>query len=307
MLFVYDFEFNLLMVEPQIIKSKWTIYYNNVGIFEAHLPMTSELTELISRNPYIVVKQHGLSAIIVGKELKDELIIYGRTCNWLLSKRITPAYKAGLILAGNLAVQMVENAFYDVDNFILGDRIHGDEINFEKKEGTTLDAVIDCLELSGLGHELRFDEKRKIWEFNLLSGCNNNLTLSESHRNSYDIEISEDIIDLATCGIFEKKTGDGYESTVLNKDPDKIGIYRWEAKLYGTTETEAQIDLEKLCRKRQITMSVNDVYWGKDYNLGDTVTLKIVKGTYRRTEKRRIHGVEICVEQGVYKEQPIFE
>ena len=69
MLFVYDFEFNLLLAEPSVIKSRWVVYYNNVGTFEAHLPISSELTEIVSKNSYLVVKQHGLSAVIVGKEL----------------------------------------------------------------------------------------------------------------------------------------------------------------------------------------------------------------------------------------------
>jgi len=307
MLFVYDFEFNLLLAEPSVIKSRWVVYYNNVGTFEAHLPISSELTEIVSKNSYLVVKQHGLSAVIVGKELGDELILYGRTCNWLLSKRITPKILPSNVTAGQFASQMVTNAFSDVANLTVGSVVSGVEIEFEKDEGTTLDAVSECLSLSNLGHELCFDEKEKKWVFNVLSGRENSLILSESHKNAYETKVSGDIIDLATCGIYDKKTDEGYESSVVVSDSEKTGIYRWEAKLAGTTETEAQINLGKLCEKNEISMSVYDVFWGKDYALGDTVTLKITKGPYRRTEKRRMRGVEVCLEQGVYREQPIFE
>ena len=66
MLFVYDFEFHLLLAEKGIIRSRWIVYYNDVGTFEAHLPVTSELCQIISENPYLVIKQHGLSAVVVG-------------------------------------------------------------------------------------------------------------------------------------------------------------------------------------------------------------------------------------------------
>ena len=114
-------------------------------------------------------------------------------------------------------------------------------------------------------------------------------------------------MDFATCGKYDKKTDDGYVSTALLGDTDKKGIYRWEAKLTGSTETEAQLSLNKLCEKNKISMSVNDVFWGRDYALGDVVSLQIIKGDYRKTVKRRMLGVEISVEEGVYKEQPIFE
>ena len=307
MLFVYDFEFNLLLAERGIIRSKWIVYYNDVGTFEAHLPITSKLTKIVSENPYLVVKQHGLSAIIVGKELSDELVLYGRTCNWLLTKRITPEFLIDTVFTGDTASQLVKEAFSDVENFHIGTVVSGDEAELEIKEGTTKDAVCKCLSLSSLGHELCFDEKEKKWEFNILSGKNNSLILSEAHKNAYDTSVSWDILDLASCGIYDKETEDGYQRTTLSGDTEKTGIYRWEAKLSGETEEEAKISLGKLCENTRISMTAQDIFWGKDYALGDVLTLQIIKGSYKKTEKRRVIGVEISERQGVYEEQPVFE
>lgn len=306
-LFVYDFEFNLLLAEPGIIRSRWEIYYNDIGTFEAHLPIASELTKIISENPYLVVKQQGMSAIIVGKELGDELVIYGRTCNWLLSKRITPAYPQNTVFAGDTAVEMVTKAFSDVKNFSVGNVITGDSIEFESEEETTFDAVQDCLERSHLGHELCFDVSGKKWEFNILCGKDNELILSEAHRNAYDTKVTWDIIDLATCGVYKQKTDDGFLSATITGDFEKSGIYRWEAKLDGCSEPEAVNSLDKLCEKTRISMSTHDVLWGRDYALGDVVSLQIIKGAYKKTEKRRVIGVEICVDRGVVTQQPVFE
>lgn len=307
MLFVYDFEFNLLLVETGIIKSRWVVYYNDVGTFEAHLPITSDLTRIISENRYLVVKQHGLSAIIVGKELGDELVLYGRTCNWLLTKRITAERASAKVYPGTVAKDMVQEAFSDVDNFVIETAPKGTEVEFECRQNTTLKLVRDCLELSNLGHELCFNDKTKNWEFRVLEGIENELILSEAHQNAYDTKISWDILDLATCGVYEKKTSNGYTSAKITGDSDKTGIYRWEAELLGETENEARMNLEKLTHKNKISLTTEDVFWKKDYALGDVVRLQIIKGDYRTTEKKRVSGVEITTRQGEYSEQPIFE
>lgn len=307
MLFVYDFEFNLLLVETGIIKSRWVVYYNDVGTFEAHLPITSELTRIVSENQYLVVKQHGLSAVIVGKELGNELVLYGRTCNWLLSKRITPKRSSETVYPGSLAVEMVKEAFSDVANFVTCDAPKGEQAEFETRQGTTINAVRDCLALSNLGHELSFNDKTGNWEFSVLEGAESELILSEAHKNACDTKISSDILDLATCGVYDKKTATGYTSTEIAGDSEKTGIYRWEAELFGETENEAKNSLEKLTQKNKISMTTNEISWKKDYALGDVVRLQIIKGAYRTTEKKRVSGVEITTRQGEYSEQPIFE
>ncbi len=306
-LFIYDFEFNLLLAETGIIKSRWVVYYNDVGTFEAHLPITSELTRIVSENQYLVVKQHGLSAIIVGKELGDELVLYGRTCNWLLSKRITPEKTLSTAYSGDMAKEMVQTAFSDVNNFTILNAPQGSKVEFECRQSITLNSVRDCLKLSNLGHELCFNEKTKVWEFSVLEGTESELILSEAHRNAYNTKISWDILDLATCGVYDKKTDSGYTSTNITGDTEKTGIYRWEATLLGETENEARINLEKLTHKNKIFMTTDGISWKKDYALGDVVRLQIIKGEYRTTEKKRVSGVEITTRQGEYSEQPIFE
>lgn len=306
-LFVYDYEFNLLLAETGIIKSRWVVYYNDVGTFEVHLPITSELTKIVSENPYLVVKQHGLSAIIVGKELGDELVLYGRTCNWLLSKRITEKVDKENVYAGSVVQEMVEDAFSDVSNFTIS-TIHGENrVDFEYRQSKTLDAVRECLKLSNLGHELCFNEKTKNWEFNVFQGAERDLILSEAHRNAYDTKISSDILDLATCGVYNKKTSSGYTSTKITGDAEKKGIYRWETMLSGETANEAKMDLGKFAEKNKISMTTDEILWKRDYGLGDIVRLQIIKGAYKKTERKRISGVEITTRQGEYSEQPIFE
>lgn len=307
MLFIYDFDFNLLLVEKGIIRSRWVVYYNDVGTFEAHLPATSELCRIVSENPYLIVKQHGLSAIVVGYELSDELIVYGRTCNWLLTKRITPETPTKTALAGEMASQFVEEAFYDVDNFVLNTLALGESVEFKTEEDTTFSAVKNCLEISGLGHELDFDEKDKKWEFNIFSGSENEIILSEAHKNACNTGISFDILDYASCGNYEKETANGVKNVQVVKDSDKTGILRWEVKLSGETEEEAEKELQSLNQKYELTMDTYGISWKKDYALGDTLRIQVIKGDFKRNEVRKVIGVEISVEQGSYKESPILK
>lgn len=307
MLFVYDFESNLLLAERSIIRSRWVVYYNDVGTFEAHLPTTSELSRIVSENPYLVVKQHGLSAIVVGYELSDELVIYGRTCNWLLTKRITAKIAKGTVFAGEKTAEMVRDAFSDVENFEVKSVASGEKKEFEAEEGTTLSAVCKCLESSGLGHELIFNEKDNKWEFNILSGKENEIILSEAHKNASNTGISFDLLDYASCGRYEREKTDGVDTIKIVKNAEKTGIYRWEAKLSASSEEEATKELEALNQKYQLSMDTDGISWKKDYNLGDVLRLQVIKGSFKKNEKRKVMGVEILVEQGIYKETPILK
>ncbi len=307
MLFVYDFESNLLLAEKSIIRSRWVVYYNDVGTFEAHLPATSDLSRIVSENPYLVIKQHSLSAVVVGYELSDELVIYGRTCNWLLSKRITPKIAKKAVFAGEKTAEMVRDAFSDVTNFEIKSIVSGDKTEFETEEGTTLSAVCKCLDNSGLGHEITFNEKDNKWEFNIFSGKENEIILSEAHKNAYNTGISFDLLDYVSCGKYEKETSNGIKTVDIVKDAEKTGIYRWETKLSASSEDEAKKELDILNEKYELSMDTEGISWKKDYDLGDVLRLQVIKGSFKKNEKRKVMGVEIFVEQGVYKETPILK
>lgn len=304
---LYDFEFNLLGAEQNVIKTKWSVYYNNVGTFEAHLSLNSKLVKTVMENPYMVAVQDGFSAIVVGKELGDELVLYGRTCNWLLSKRISPKRELITSVPGEYAAQVVNDAFYDTQNFVLGNIVPGNEAEFENDEGLALDIVTNCLAGAKLGHEVVFDIKNKRWVFNILEGTQNSIVLSECHKNAWNTKGTFDIIDMATCGIYKEYTDTEIVSKSIVKNPEKTGIYRWETLLFGKNKTEAGAELEKKSPKNEISLGTKGIVFGKDYQLGDKVRVQMVKGGYRTTEEKRIKGVEKYYAQGIASEQPIFE
>ncbi len=304
---LYDFEFNLLGVENNIIKAKWEIYYNGIGTFQVQLPITSRLVRLVTENRYLVAVQGNFSAIIVGYELGDELVLYGRTCNWILSKRISSGFGATTAQPGAQASMLVRDAFSDTKNFLLGECPDCAETELESDEGRISEIVAECLIQGGLGHEVVFDIKNKSWVFNILKGSESDLVLSEGHKNAYETKGTIDIIDLATCGVYKENTDEGFAVKTITKNPEMTGIYRWEARLGTGTETEARAALEKLGEKNEVTLNVRNLRFGEDYSLGDVVRVQIIKGDYRSTQKKRIKGVEVRLGQGVQLESPIFE
>ncbi len=306
-LLFYNFEFEPVCAQTRVISSSWTVYYNGVGRFEAHLPLESDAVETVVSNRYLVARQGNFTAIVTGYELLDELIVYGRTCNWLLSKRITPAVAATEEMPALLAEKFVKAAFYDVENFETGLTCQTDKSVFEFREATTLEAVTACLDTVKAGHSLVFDFKNKKWVFNTFLGGETGLIISEANKNAYDMRVSSDILDYATCGVFDLLSDEGAVSTEIEKEPDKTGIYRWQAKLAESSESEATASLDEKKVRYEATSKNHGIKLGRDYELGDIVRVQIIKGAYRSTIKRRISGVEVQFAYNKCSEQPIFE
>lgn len=303
-LHIYDFEFNRLASENHIIQARWTLYYNEIGSFEVHLPLTSCLVETVTNNRYIVAVQGSFSAIIIGYELMDELVLYGRTCNWILTKRIAPQVEE-TSAPGKYVSELVATAFSDTDIFKVSEPKESESIKLVHSAGQLSDTVMDFLRQGGLGHEVVFDIKSKKWIFNTTKGTENKIILSEGHKNAYDTRGSFDILELATCGAYYDSSDGNLKEVV--KDAEKTGIYRWQAYITADADTEAMAELETMDEKNEITAKLRGLEFGKDYAPGDTVRIQIIKGKYRNTRSVRIKGAEIRLEQGKYTQQPIFE
>ena len=83
---LYDFEFHLLHIEHDIVSSNWSFRENDTGTFELHFPIASRLTALAMNAPYLVAVQGEKQAIITGRQLAKEGVLYGKGCNWILTR-----------------------------------------------------------------------------------------------------------------------------------------------------------------------------------------------------------------------------
>lgn len=298
MLRVYNFEFELIYIEPKVKSTSWAIYYNGIGTFEAHLPLTSGLLEVTSKNKYLAICEDDKTAILTGREVGDELVLYGRTANWILEKRIAPKTESITGEAGTICNNLVQNAFSDIENFIALEPPQTDSVTTERSTYKTVyNAVSECLALCGAGHSVDFNIAQKKWVFKVYKGTEIPLLISEANKNAYDTSASYDILDLADCGYYGE---DGYLQS------ENSGIYRWETVLSGETEAEAVISLAEKKENEQLSLKMRGLKLGKDYNIGDIVRIQIIKGNWRITEKKLVSGVRILKKGGFSEEIPVF-
>lgn len=298
MLLFYSFDFGLLYAEPKVKSISWTLYFNQIGTFEAHFPLSSDLVKITAENRYLAVCDGGKSAIITGREVTDELVLYGRTPNWLLEKRIAPKTESVTEKAGIICNNLVQNAFSDVSDFTVLQPPESSNITAERTVlSTVYDAVRGYLLEAGLGHKVDFDAKNRRWSFSVIKGSKIPLLISEPNKNAYETSLCEDILDFADCGYYGE---DGFITG------DKQGIYRWETLLSGKTEAEAAAQLNEKKIKSEILLKLRGLKFGEDYNLGDTLRIQISKGKWRVTEERTVSGVRIFAKNGFFEEVPIF-
>lgn len=319
MLRLYNFDFDIVLNISRFSSVKWSLCYNDIGTLEAHFPCNSEIVGAIveniipPQNKQLVIVDGNRSAIITGYRLQEDFAVYGRTCNWLLSKRITKKFDTMSGTCDALARGFVSEAFSDVDEFILGDELDiTEDTEFSKDTNSlTSDVVKECLKLQNCGHSVDFDTSRKCWIYRGLRGADLSLVLSDAGKNAYNIAFTYDILDVADCGYYEKIVeGDSEttsQTTYLTTDGTKIGIYRWEAVLTGNSEAEALSDLKSKKLKDETSLNTRNIKFEVDYNLGDVVRVQFLRGNTRKTVKKRIIGVEILKSMGYTDEQPIFE
>ncbi len=319
---LYDFEFNLLCVENHYTSLNSEIYFNDVGKVEVHLPLSSLLLPIIMTNRYLVLKHGKNTAIVTGFSAFSELVIYGRSCSWLLKKRTVPAFSLenpveGIALGTNLeetARSIAKYSFSDVENFILGEKcgISDNTAFWRNARNITFDVLKDCMALCNGGFGLNFDVSRKTWEFVCLSGKTRDFVISEAHKNAYEIECSSDILDYLNCGYYDEavESEDGISSNTVERyivKDKKSGIYRFEGKLSGQTESEATSELAAAAINSVVKAKFRELIFGKDYSLGDIVRIRIDKGSFSKTVRRRVIGIKQNYDEDGYSEQPILE
>ena len=330
----------LLHIEHDIISSNWTVQYNAVGTFEAHFSLNSDIVPVIMQNEYLIAVQGDKQAILTGKQVSSDFAVFGKTLNWLLTRRTTAKFLQRTGSPEELAKQIAQEAFYPADNERAFERVTNFEYLISASSGMTIDfwrntqnetekVVSECLDRANLGHRITLDIKRNKWVFEIIQGSALPLIISDSNRNAYNSEFTEDLQDYYTCGWFEAdapksetqsdssgtteetpSTTEDTSSTIwtfLPGDDPKSGIYCWEGVLSGRSESEAVSDLaKKSAIDQKIQANTRGLVLGKDYQLGDLVKFQFSAGSYLVTAEKRITGVNIWYENNNIGEQPVF-
>ena len=309
----YDFTFTPLMIVHDVTSVNWKIMWNDIGTFEMHLPIRNDVVTMLNEHPYIVAVQGEKQAIITGWQLKEECALYGRTCNWLLTRRVTPACEEMTDTAENLVRSFVTDAFSDVAELKLEEEqgLENEVCFGVRYDCSTFEAVQSCLEQGNLGHRLWFDVSEKNWVFQIVAGAEKRLVLSENNRTAHESAYEEDILNYYSGGWYqvEQENDDGKESvrTYLKGSEEKTGIYKWDCVLSSDTAAAAEQELKEKKRSQRVTALMRGVAFGRDYAPGDWFCVELVKGGVQRKETKKVLGVYLWYEAEGSGEEPILD
>lgn len=292
---IYDYEFNLLHIEHDIISCNWTLYDNKIGTFEMHFPLTSRLSGIALSRPYLVAVQGSKQAIITGRQADTEGVLYGRSCSWILTRfciadqfDTDSLYDAGTIAAKDAQTAcryIVNKAMAGVANFVVltnSTDTFGDVYVENKGVTSAFDLISDCLDKDGAGHEVRFDVKNKRWTFRPSKGAELSVVLSDSNRNTYETEYTEDSQNYYTGGWYEQEMTD---------------MGDWDAEANSPRLTNVQP--ANFAKAYRVTTAATR--FGIAFAEGDYIVCNNKAGTWSKAEKIASFWVHIpSAKTGIY-------
>ena len=302
----YNFEGQLLAIAHDVITVSWRICYNDIGTFEGHFNLHSPFVSDIAKEPWLIAVQGELQAIITGRQLGKEFILYGRTPNWLLTKRVIRPFVTSDYsqTEGDSIPRIVNWVFsqaYDETDPVRLEKEKGnfsnDSVSFWRNTAhPAFEVIRDCAEREEGGHRLWFEPDTGIWHFQLYKGEEKKLLLSEDNRNAYETAITEDVLSLATCGWYGCETvSKGDYNPVTNHPALKNGVP------------------ENFARYYKIQASGNR--FGLTMKEGQYLFCDSSDGTWRLAEEEEIQNTEciwICLEKdksakGIYRWEEILD
>ncbi len=303
----YDFEFNLVYIISDWISLNWELKYNDIGTFELQLQSLSGIIEMLDANPYLVAVQGEKQAIITGRQYEDNITIYGRTPNWLLSKRIVMPFEMGMKVDIEVLIRRkLGEVFDNSDSLVLADAIGGFEVLEEfavKSPKSMLTFITENTEALGVGHRLIFEPLKHRWLFELYRGEERSLIISEANKNADSPKYTGDILDMADGLCYkDKDTGEYATLSATNR-----GILRWYSIGKADNNQEAVNELKSLKENSTLSYESTLLTYGTDYNLGDIFYVETEFGGKKIRKACRVKSVRLWEEALNSGERPEFE
>lgn len=203
----YDFDFNLLADFPRVISLNINKNYCGYGTAELHFSLAeTEVIGLLEENPYIFFTAGDNSAIVTGWKIGEDIAVFGRTPEWLLTKRGVEKLEKTAVTAEVIARDAVTSAAGDF--ITLGDLAEvGTACNYSTDKVRVLhDVVCEVLGSQNLGFRLIPDIPSKQFIFSVYLGKESLCLISPSNRTAYDMTYTVEKQDMVTdSGWYEQK------------------------------------------------------------------------------------------------------
>jgi hypothetical protein len=284
-IFLYDCGgYALHCVETRAISVNWFLKYNGIGTFEAVFPRESDIARrLLQSDKWVLTQGTGKAAVFTGLSLGENLTVYGRTPNWLLSRRLAAPFRAE-DLSGvakdteGLAYWMVSQCFSPSADKLYTAGAQGLSAQNEAygfDEYRPLDrAVREVLDLQKLGHTVELDRANKRWLFRVLKGSARNVTLSEADKNAAEARYDRDVL--------ESFNGARY----LRKFTD-MGSY-------PSAETPSLSNNSAANFGKSYKISADGTYFNAAFSKGDYLVCDTANGAWKKADKADSFWTEIA-------------
>ncbi len=340
MIRVYDFDYNLLAETEHAFSSEWELKFNGIGSYEGSFDINSDFTKVFAENMYLILCEDDNQAICVGRRISDKLTVYGRTPEWLLSKRVVlpfktseifgtdtytdpetiilhllnEAYKAPKKIAEDGSTNGSINTDAVCGDFVIPEPIGAEKLtrHFWRNSANPLSDVIkDLCDLWGCGYKLTFNHKNKCWDFSFVFGEKRDIVISKSLKNAYDMSLNDSLLDMANGGIFKVYTGEDAEEEnygyIQTENEVCKGMLYWETVLASASGvSEAEKFLNTSMEKKTIDCEITGAVYGEDYSLGDEIRVQFEAGPFRTTLRLKVAGISIINSSSGKSIKPVF-
>ena len=188
-----DFEFNRLGEFSKHTSVNFVRKYCGFGTAEVHFPVSvGDVIGILNENDHLMFAYGDNVAVVTGWKIGEDIAVFGRTLEWLLTKRGVGAFSVLQMSAENIARKSVVDAAGDfvVQGEVCG---AGELMDYSTDEVKVLhDLLCDILEPCGLGFEVNADFENKQFVFRVYSGEERRVLVSPSnrtaHRQVYTVE-----------------------------------------------------------------------------------------------------------------------
>lgn len=220
-LFFYDYEFVAVEQFAKCISLNITKKYCGWGSVEIHFPITeSRVIRMLRQNKGLFLVTDKVNAVITGWKLGEDIAIFGKTLEWLMTKRTLSPISVSGKTPEEIAIYAVETAmgdFVNTENPLCG----GIAENYSSENAKTVyDVVRDVLKLEKLGFSISADVDNKRLVFKVYKGKTIPVMLSISNRTAYDCNYAVDMQEECSAARFERKLIDKGEWNASSNVPN---------------------------------------------------------------------------------------
>ncbi|MDO4618444.1 MAG: hypothetical protein Q4B31_02860 [Clostridia bacterium] len=340
MIRLYDFNYNLIAECEHSLFSEWDLKLNGIGSFEGRFSINTEFSKEILSHKFLIITEEENQAVIVSKRISDIVTVYGKTPEWLLSKRMVLPFKTSEIFSGEfktpeeILIYLLNKAYKEpkkitdtgeeeayinqnavCNDFIIPEPCYDKKLtrHFWRNTVNPLsDVICDLCDLMDAGYKLKFEPENRCWRFELVFPKEKNTIFSKSLKNCFDMTFKDSLLDFSGGGYFEIYSSDETEESsyayIEDIESQGEGMLYWERSfLSASGRSEAENMLLKSKSDETVNFELLGLNYGIDYNLGDVFGVQFEAGDYKNATKRKVIGVSIINSSAEKSIKPVLK